>query len=247
MTRRHRSLFSYYGSKSKVIHLYSRPRHKTIVEPFAGSGAYSLYWSRGRRVILNDLNKPTYKIWKFLQKHSTAELLDLLPDRLDKGTDIRDLARFGTGLFYFLRCWGAQGIGGIDGDNTVGHKIVTEFGSVCSSRIKQSIKTLHTPVPSWTILCKDYSELKNQEATWFVDPPYNNEAGRRYHDNQIDYDHLAHWCKSRKGFVIVCENEGADWLPFRPLVKARPRASYEQKINKSIEVIWTNRKVGLLW
>ena len=41
--------------------------------------------------------------------------------------------------------------------------------------------------------------------------------------------------RARLGQVIVCENEGADWLPFSPLadVKAtRPNS-------RSIEVVWT--------
>jgi hypothetical protein len=53
------------------------------------------------------------------------------------------------------------------------------------------------------------------EATWFVDPPYNNRAGSYYIENSIDYVALGTWCHERRGQAIVCENEGADWLPFR--------------------------------
>ena len=31
-------MFSYYGSKSKIAHLYPAPQYDRIIEPFAGSG-----------------------------------------------------------------------------------------------------------------------------------------------------------------------------------------------------------------
>ncbi len=40
-------MFSYYGSKSKIIKYYSTPKHDTIIEPFAGSAQYSFhYWDK---------------------------------------------------------------------------------------------------------------------------------------------------------------------------------------------------------
>ena len=31
-------MFSYYGSKSKIVGYYPKPEHNKIIEPFAGSG-----------------------------------------------------------------------------------------------------------------------------------------------------------------------------------------------------------------
>ena len=40
-------MFSYYGSKSKVVDLYPRPKFDKIIEPFAGSARYALkYFDR---------------------------------------------------------------------------------------------------------------------------------------------------------------------------------------------------------
>ncbi len=40
-------MFSYYGSKSKVVDLYPSPKFGKIIEPFAGSARYSLkYFDR---------------------------------------------------------------------------------------------------------------------------------------------------------------------------------------------------------
>ena len=61
-----------------------------------------------------------------------------------------------------------------------------------------------------------YEDIQNQPATWFIDPPYQ-KMGFYYKHKDIDYNHLSEWCLSRDGQIIVCENEGADWLPFEPL------------------------------
>jgi 16S rRNA G966 N2-methylase RsmD len=80
---------------------------------------------------------------------------------------------------------------------------------------------------------KSYADIDNHAATWFIDPPYQ-KAGKRYKQNRVDYVHLGHWAKERRGQVIVCEQEGADWLDFQP---------FQQSTNGSnktySEVIWT--------
>ena len=72
----------------------------------------------------------------------------------------------------------------------------------------------------------DYRSAPDLEATWFVDPPYQPTRGMKTGQGlgyapgctsrELDYGELAEWCRSRRGQVIVCEQEGADWLPFRP-------------------------------
>ena len=51
----------------------------------------------------------------------------------------------------------------------------------------------------------------------------------------IDYPSLGNWCMERKGQVIVCEQEGADWLPFEVL-----RETTNSQDKKYKEMIWTN-------
>lgn len=83
----------------------------------------------------------------------------------------------------------------------------------------------------------DYADAPDIEATWFIDPPYQRVAkGYTYGASDIDFDVLAEWCRSRRGQVIVCEQEGADWLPFRPLVT-------HSSINNrpTTEVWWLNQ------
>jgi hypothetical protein len=50
----------------------------------------------------------------------------------------------------------------------------------------------------------------------------------------VDYEALANWCRERRGQKIVCEPEGAAWLPFQHLRLARNSIGHE-----TAEVIWT--------
>jgi hypothetical protein len=49
---------------------------------------------------------------------------------------------------------------------------------------------------------------------------------------------LGDWCKTRPGQVIVCENDGATWLPFRHFrdIQSSTSAGHGKKISK--EAIW---------
>lgn len=51
------------------------------------------------------------------------------------------------------------------------------------------------------------------------------------------------WCQSRRGQTLVCENDGATWLPFQPFhdALATPGSRRPGKVSK--EVIWTNEEL----
>lgn len=91
-------------------------------------------------------------------------------------------------------------------------------------------------IKHWRVIEGDYNEAPDIEATWFVDPPYNNKAGSYYIHSDIDYPELGKWCQGLRGQVVVCENDGATWLPFRHFrnIKAGPAKRV------SAESIWTN-------
>ena len=80
----------------------------------------------------------------------------------------------------------------------------------------------------WTIIQGTWDEAPDIHAHWHIDPPYNNPAGRLYPCNQVDYLALENWCRQRRGFVQVCENDGATWLPFKPfsIVKTHRARGY---------------------
>ena len=111
-----------------------------------------------------------------------------------------------------------------------------ENASFWSAKRRRLLAELVPKISHWEVMNNVYWNAPDIPATWFVDPPYNNNAGKAYKHGQqgIYYGHLGSWCRSRKGQVIVCENAGADWLPFMPFRKI---AGTRNK--NSSEVIWT--------
>ena len=76
-------------------------------------------------------------------------------------------------------------------------------------------------IKHWKIECKSYEEIENQEATWFIDPLRRGWDILQTQPKNIDFNHLSDWCREREGEVIVCEKQGASWLPFEPLTEVK--------------------------
>lgn len=89
-------------------------------------------------------------------------------------------------------------------------------------------------IRQWRVDCLDYRDIPDRDAHWHIDPPYQGSPGREYTHSEIDYAHLAEWCRSRTGAVDVCENEGADWLDFAPLYEV----TAQRNGRKSREAVW---------
>jgi hypothetical protein len=84
----------------------------------------------------------------------------------------------------------------------------------------------------WKIQQGDYFLAPDARATWFIDPPYQDQ-GKQYQHQIDDFDRLASWCRQRQGQVLVCESEGATWLPFEPVTTVVGSTH-----RKTTEVLW---------
>lgn len=227
------SSFSFFGSKSKVAHLYPEPRYDTIVEPFCGSAAYSLRYA-DRRVLLFDIDIRVLAAWEFLTSGDEAiRWIRKIPLSVDRGDSIYDIigGPIPPGLAIILFAEASRGTMGTDRT----HKIVEKFGEIRWPSVRPRLLDIVERVRHWRVMWCHYANLPNGEATWYIDPPYS-ESGKHYRYHKIDYEALAQWCKSRKGQVIVCEQAGADWLPFEFLTKKRGMWSGGKH---SHEALWT--------
>ena len=238
-----RAPFSMYGGKSKIAHLYPHPNYSHIVEPFAGSAAYS--WlhrrdhttNRNRDVWLNDLDPRTHSIWKFLTSPDACAIVEAyVPDTVEPGMKVSDfIPPEHPGLVELCRAEANQGTMGEKGVRDV----ITKMGAKCW-KVKRKALQVIPEVVNWRVTSVDWSDLANVNATWFVDPPYNNAAGAQYRlgATAINYDHLGWWCLNRRGQTIVCENEGATWGEFKPM--EHPRVSIRSKYQRADakEVVW---------
>jgi hypothetical protein len=57
--------------------------------------------------------------------------------------------------------------------------------------------------------------------------------------SSLDYAALAKWCRERKGQKIVCEQDGATWLPFEHLRLARNSIG-----RNTTEVVWVDPELA---
>jgi site-specific DNA-adenine methylase len=222
-------MFSYYGSKSKIVDLYPAPKFGKVIEPFAGSARYSLKYF-DRDVLLVDKYDVIVKIWQWLQKCSKDDILKL--SRLKPGQTLNDFT-FDCDEARFLMGFLVAGASQCPRNKPTDRTIVYRPNSI-NFRLKFIASNLFK-IKHWEIKLDSYENISNQEATWFIDPPYQ-VGGYVYKENNAgwDYSKLGEWCKSRKGHVMVCENTKANWLPFKAMKDQRG------SIYTTTEAIWSN-------
>jgi hypothetical protein len=204
-------MFSYFGSKYKLAKRYGAPRHDTVIEPFAGSAAYSLFWEP-KRVILIDKNPIIASIWKYLIAASEADIM-ALPQDFESTKDL-DIPQGAKNLIGFWIGKGKASPGITKSKWGKQYSDATDC-KVWNAAVRVRIASQLEKIRHWEVISGDYTQAPDMEAHWFIDPPYI-AAGRRYPVKDVNYDDLGEWSRNRKGFVQVCENDGAIWLPFQP-------------------------------
>lgn len=218
---------------------YPTPLYSRIIEPFAGSAGYSLRYHECQ-ITLVEKDPMIAGIWRYLIRASRKEImrLPLLPKSgaLD---DVRWPCEESKNLAGFWITRGAT------------HPNKTASAWMRDPRYSkwswgpfpiQRIAAQVDKIRHWNLLEGDYSAAPNRShATWFIDPPYI-EAGHcyRYGSQNLDFAKLKSFCKTRRGQTIVCEQEGATWLPFKFFYAAKANESVSGgKI--SHEMIWTRQ------
>lgn len=238
--------FSYYGAKYRIADKYPEPRYGTIVEPFAGAAGYALHYA-DRKVRLFDVNPVIVGLWNYLIKVKEEEIRSL---SIGPCEDIRELpicqeAKWLLGFWYAKArptpcnkpcTWLNK------------EKRLSRFywGAAARERVAKQVKHIR----HWTCEQKSWCDIPDFEATWFVDPPYSNSAGKAYPFHEIDYPLLGQWCMHRRGQVIACDGGTRpenDWLPFKLLTTINKSAN--PKGGKAVfkkEFVWTKSdlKVG---
>lgn len=225
-------MFSYLGAKYRLAVKYGAPRHETVIEPFAGSAAYSLYWEP-KRVILCDINPVITGIWRYLITAKEKEILTL-PDDFNH-VDELDIP---TPAKHLIGFWIGKGKATPGLSRSTWGRQYKDSGDckVWGEQVRQRIATNLPKIRHWEVIDGDYTLCPEIKAHWFIDPPYEIK-GKLYKHSKLDFKDLREWVESRKGFVQVCENEGADWLPFETFHHIRSQAVSSHRHN-SKEVLY---------
>lgn len=233
--------FPYYGSCHSMARLYPRPRFDRLIEPFAGSACYSLHHPE-RDVVLIERDPVVADLWRWLIRVSPEEALALPDLEPGQSTDDLEVCPAVRSLIGFwlqkaqskpskrLSSWMERGPATSQ----------LHWGSRVRHRIAQQLPAIR----HWTVVEGDALQLGldldlshrhgPDNATWFVDPPYQGRPGShyRYGSKLIDYGELGAWCQSLPGQVMVREQFGATWLPFERL------GIVNGQRGKSTEVAW---------
>ena len=236
MTRHARGLrpfFGYYGGKWRdTPRLYPNPTYPTVIEPFAGSAGYSLRHFT-RNVILVEADPRIRAIWHYLisvEPDRVRALPDISPNQHVSELDVSDVERDLIGM------WLNRGVASPRKRPSKWMRSGIRPGSFWGPRVRDRIASQVDRIRHWRVIDGAYeATTRLGPATWFIDPPYS-VAGKHYRfgPDQIDYTLLGQWCRDRLGQVIVCENEGADWLPFTPLEPTKTT----RRGRRSREVVW---------
>ena len=207
-----------------------------VIEPFAGSACYSVRWNV-ENVFLYDVSEEIVYLWEWLINCSDDDVRKI-PAMFEDFDEILSLPK---GAQTLVRFWVSKGRAEPSGTLSPWYfqwRSSTDC-KVWGEAVKDRIIRQKPMIAGWRVEHCCYSSIPIRDAHWHIDPPYNNQAGSRYPHSNIDYQALAVWCRSLPGAVDVCENVGADWLPFQPLcdvVSSRGRRSGA----KSKEAYWRN-------
>jgi hypothetical protein len=225
-------IFPFYGSKWRDAKRYPPPTHGIVIEPFAGSAGYSL-WHAPRKVLLIDADPIIVGVWEYLIGASEAEILALPDLELGQSTDDLALPQEARWLIGF---WLNRGSASPKKTQTAFSRRTERQQLVWSERARQRIVGELDGVRHWKVRHGSYEDCPTafggaDRTTYFVDPPYVDK-GRYYRINHVDHAKVGAWCRTLPGQAIVCEQDGADWLPFESL------ATIKSTKGTSAEAVW---------
>jgi hypothetical protein len=229
--------FCYFGGKWRAARLYPKPCYRNIIEPFAGAAGYSLRYPH-LSVTLYDIDTAVCGVWDYLIRASETDIRGL-PIDVKHVNDLVVCQEAKWLIGFWMNKASASPHLSPSAWMRGGTRPNSYWGEVIRERIASQVRQIR----HWKIVNGPYENADDVEATWFVDPPYHGECGRRYRCRITDYARLGEWCRGRKGQVIVCEHAGADWLPFRPFHTIRANPGPRGKAY-SEEVIWTAGTTG---
>lgn len=219
-----RPFFPYYGSKWNMARYYPPPACGVVVEPFAGSAGYATFYD-AHIAILVDADPIVSGVWRYLISASWRDI-QALPDMPDVGDSVANYD-LPTEAKWLIGFWLNRGSATPKLSRTA--YSARSWGQRAKDRICEQLPRIR----GWSVQCGPYTEAvcSDPTATWFVDPPYGDK-GKFYRVPFKSFLTLGEWCQTLPGSVIVCEGEGATWLPFQPL------GSFKTSKGRASESVW---------
>jgi len=227
-----RPFFCYYGGKWRCAKNYPFPVEDTIIEPFAGAAGYSTRHPH-KKVILVDKYDKVIALWQYLIRVSEDEILSI-PSSVQHTDELAVEEQK-----HLVGFWMNKGTCSPRKSPSSWMRGKTCPDNFWGDAVKKTIASQVQFIRHWKAKLGGYEYLENKRATWFIDPPYQGRDGQHYRHNSVDYKTLSGFAQTREGQVIVCEQEGADWLPFNKFMTIKTNPS-KRGSGRCHEVIWTN-------
>jgi site-specific DNA-adenine methylase len=216
--------FSYYGSKYRLCQqgFYPAPSlGNVVIEPFAGSATYSVY-HEPKRAILIDKDPVIVGIWNYLINASEKQISSLptmgYKNIYDFENALSELQQVERDLIGF---WTAKARP--QPSKSLGNWFTTYYKEkgcrVWNEYVKDRIISQLPKIRKWQAILGDYDtddyfdylfliSKPWTHLTYFIDPPYSSNAGKKYKHNKINYPHLKRWIeKNKQSQIIACENQ----------------------------------------
>ena len=194
------SVFKYSGSKTRLLkHLPPPKNASTIVEPFAGSAAYSIHY-RPDRLLLCEKNTSVRALWEWLRAEATTDdLHDLERLPWEDRSDVRDL-KLPVAPETLLRLTASGVMVG-----QLSSFILLRQNTVNFDKLKAALPWIKKAVGP---VGADFRDYQNEPGFHFVDPPYLKTSGN-YVDKKapkgdcgsIDLDAVMDYCRNVRGLL----------------------------------------------
>ncbi len=225
-------MFYYFGGKAQTAHLYPPPAHPVIVEPFAGAAGYAMFHlSRVERVVLIEKDERVAALWRRLLAMTPEDVMALpVPAVGSRSTD----------PLVFMTA--ASNAAASCSYMTVTPRMAQRF-EMQQRKIAKRLRYRDRI----EICVGSYESAPDDEATWFIDPPYLSNGSNRgdgygpgCRARDLDFAALGQWVNTRQGQVIVCEAGDATWLPITPTHTRNDTVGTSR-----VEGFWTNEPATL--
>lgn len=226
-----RPFFLYRGAKWSSARYYPTPKYKMLIEPFAGAAGYAVHYY-DRNVRLYDIDERIVSVWDYLIRVK-PRTIRALPARVEHVGDLKCCPE----ARLLISLWLSRCAGFVNRRSAWGRdpRYKTIFWG---EEIRERIAVQVPYIKHWKVRHVSFENVPRRcRATWFVDPPYHRSGRSSYSYAQIDYSNLASWCRELQGQVIVCEQEGARWLPFKFFKTTRGMSNGEPR-RPSHEMLW---------
>jgi hypothetical protein len=229
-------MFCWFGSKWNASKLYPAPIFDTIIEPFAGSAAYSLRYLE-KKVIIAEANPELYELWVWLTGDASRGDIMEIPLNLEIGLDIRSLGLTRGQMLLLKMCQRSNNVGDC--------WTVSKWGCApghWTESMRKRVASQVEMIKHWTVeRCgiKLMERRKREPVTWLIDPPYQYNYQYQRPLN-LSYSELGSMIKNLRGQVIGCEarctktGRAPTYLPFSDFMETvtsrrRPHESHHSK------------------